>query len=341
MQGDIQVWRGGQVESAHDVVICVARDDGSIVFEWGDVAQKIYPRSSVKIVQALPLIESGAADNFKLEEKMLALACASHLGEPEHVAAVEDMLSRAGLSEADLECGCQWPSRSSAARDLVKDGKTPSQLHNNCSGKHAGFLLACKQLGYETKGYVEYNHPIQRDIRQIFAELTGYNLTRADAGTDGCSIPNYATPVNTLARLFAALGTGKGIPDSRYQALERLRIANANYPFYMAGTGCFCTKSMQTLGERLYVKTGAQGVFTAIFPEHGLGVTLKCLDGDSQASETMMANLVLQYLPLSESEKRELKSFYAPVIKNHNKIETGEITLSPALQSALQTKKAA
>ncbi len=335
MQGDIEVWRGAHLESAHRLSIAVQNDKGDTVFEWGNCDEAIFPRSAVKLLQAMPLITSGAAKTYDLDGRMLALACASHSGEPEHIAAVADMLARAGLSTQDLQCGTQWPIRHQAAHDLAAAHEKPSQLHNTCSGKHAGFLLSCVALGYPTKDYVTYDHPIQRDIRQLIDTLTGVSLDKSQSAVDGCAIPSYILPLKKLARFFAKAGTGYGLAPAHFDALQQLREACANHPFYVAGTKRCDTKIMQGFGMRAFIKMGAEGVYVGIFPERALGFALKCEDGALRGAECAVANLIAAFLPLNESEKALLRPHAAADIKNANGDVVGHIQLNAKLEAAL------
>ncbi|MES2906720.1 MAG: asparaginase [Pseudomonadota bacterium] len=329
----IEIWRGAEVESTHDVAVCVMNDSGKNVFEWGDVSLKTFPRSAIKIIQAMPLVMSGAADAYGLDERMLALTCASHSGEPEHAALAADMLAKAGLSVADLECGAHMPSHKGAAYDLAIAHEKPSALHNNCSGKHAGMLLYAKHMGYPTKNYVQPDHPVQRDIRALLEKVL--SETVSTIAIDGCSIPAYTFSLIAMARGFAQLGTGQGLPENELAAAARLRAACAAYPFYVAGTGRFDTKVMQMFGDRVFVKTGAEGVYCGIFPEKKLGFVLKALDGATRAAECMTANLIASFLELSENEKEFLAPLCAPVLTNWRGTEVGKIKPADKFLAAL------
>ncbi len=339
MPSAIHITRGPGIESTHDVAVCIVNDDGETVFKHGDSTQKIFPRSAVKIMQAMPLVISGGADAFQLDERMLALTCASHSGEAEHVELVAEMLGKAGLSEADLECGPHWPSRKTAAYDLAGEGKKPSQLHNNCSGKHTGMLLYAKHKGYPTKNYVSAGHPAQRDIRSLLEDVTQKKLGSDDCGMDGCSLPACMFSLEALARGLAKLGTGKKLTPEQATAAQRLRTACANYPFYTAGTGRFDTKVMQALGERAYVKTGAEGVYGGILPELKLGFAVKCLDGAVRAAECVTANIIATLLPLDAAEKRTLEPLCAPALTNWRGVEVGRVAINADFQRELANCK--
>jgi L-asparaginase II len=331
----IEVFRGASIESGHEMAICVANDNGEIIFEWGDIKQKTFPRSAVKLIQAMPLVMSRATDAFSLDDRMLALACASHSGEAAHAGLVAEMLAKADLSESDLQCGTHWPSNKTAAYELAGSGKKPCALHNNCSGKHAGFLLYAKQKGYSIKNYVAPDHPVQRDSRALLEEVMGEKIADSSYSVDGCSIPAYRFSLTAMAHAFAKLGTGKNLSTEQGAAANRLRTACSIHPFFTAGTDRFDTLVMQIFSQRVYVKTGAEGVYCGILPELKLGFALKCHDGTTRAAECATANLIASLLPVNESEKRLLAPLCAPMLKNWRGIEVGKIMVSTPLRKRL------
>ena len=214
----VEVVRGALTESRHRGAVAVIDADGASVLALGEVTAPVYPRSAVKPLQALPLIESGAAERYGFGDAEIALACASHGGEPAHVETAQRMLSRAGLTGAALECGAHWPSHQASAQALARSGGTATALHNNCSGKHAGFICVCAHRGFDVKGYVEPDHPVQREITATLAAMTGTELDARVRGIDGCSIPTYAIPLDRLALAFARFITGEGLSRDRAAA---------------------------------------------------------------------------------------------------------------------------
>src|SRR3984893_3893934 len=227
----VEVLRGGLVESVHRGAVCVVDARGATVLALGDVTAPVFPRSAVKALQALPLVESGAADRYRLGDEELALACGSHGGEPAHVAVVERMLARAGLDATALECGAHRPSHSPSAEVLVRAGRAASALHNNCSGKHAGFLCLARHLGVEHRGYVALNHPVQRAVRTAIEQLTGATLGEDRCGVDGCFVPTWRGPLGNRARPSPASGPGQGLRGPGPEAAARPRGACARKPF--------------------------------------------------------------------------------------------------------------
>jgi len=332
----VEVTRGAIVESRHRGAIVVTDASGRRRAALGDVEAAVFPRSAVKALQALPLVESGAADRYRLGPAALALACASHGGEPRHVETAAAMLAACGRSAADLECGTHMPSSSVAERALIRAGHPAGPLHNNCSGKHAGFICLACHLGVDPKGYVAPDHPVQRAVTAALAEMTGVRLDAANRAVDGCSIPTYAVPLDRLALAFARFITGEGLPPARAAAARRLAEAAMTEPWMVAGSGRFCTDAMTLLPRRLFVKTGAEGVFCAALPELGLGVALKCDDGATRAAETMMAAVIEALVPLAEKERTRFAPRLAPPVTSRKGAKVGEIRPVDGLVQALR-----
>lgn len=320
-----EVTRGPVVESRHRGAAIVVDAEGAVVLSLGDVARPVFPRSAVKAIQALPLLESGAADRYGLSEAEIALAVSSHSGEPLHAETALGMLRKAGREAGCLECGAHWPSNEAAARALARSGSEPTALNNNCSGKHAGFICLSCSLDEDPAGYVKAEHAVQREVRGALEAVTGAPHDPALAGTDGCSIPSYAVPLQALALGFARIGTGHGLPPERARAAARIRRAAAAHPFMVAGTGRFDTRAMELLGERLFIKTGAEGIYCGALPELGYGIALKCDDGAGRAAEVAMAALIARFLPMSEAETAQFAPLREVVLKNWNGIEVGRV----------------
>ncbi|WP_375688101.1 asparaginase [Pseudooceanicola sp. LIPI14-2-Ac024] len=286
----VEVTRGGILESLHTghAVICDAK--GGILRAWGDPDLTILPRSSCKMIQALPLIDSGAADAAGLGSRHLALACASHNGAAIHTDPVADWLAHIGMTEGDLRCGSQEPADLPARDALIRAGEAPCQIHNNCSGKHAGFLTLNKHLGGGSE-YVDYDHPVQQAALSAFEEVTGE--TSPGYGIDGCSAPNFACSITGLARAMAYFATAREGQGARQTAAARLVQAMVAHPELVAGEGRACTSLMRAMDGRVAVKTGAEAVFVAILPEQGLGVAVKITDGTTRASEATIAAILV------------------------------------------------
>jgi L-asparaginase II len=317
----IEVLRGARVESRHRGAVAVLDAAGGVVFAAGDIDAAVFPRSAIKALQALPLIESGAADRVGLSEAEIALACSSHNAEAAHVATAAAMLAKAGRDEAALECGVHWPYYDVAARALAAAGKQPGALHNNCSGKHAGFVCLACASGDDPAGYIGPGHPTMRRITQALSEMTGTALGEANRGTDGCSIPTYAIPLKALALAFARFGSGHRLPAARAQAAARIRAAVAANPFMVAGTGRFDTEVMRATGARAFVKTGAEGVHCAALPDLGLGIAVKCDDGAGRAADLVTALLLARFLGAEAVPEK----WRAPQLRNWNGMDVGAL----------------
>lgn len=281
-----ELWRGPHIESRHVVHAVVADVEGRVVRSWGDPDRLTHPRSAVKPLQALPLVETGAADAFELGPVQLALACASHNGEPGHVAAVDAWLARIGCSADDLECGVEQ-----AHREL---DPAATASWNNCSGKHAGFLTVARHLGVDPAGYIRPDHPVQELVRAALAETTRTALDPAEAGIDGCGIPVHPMPLHAIATAAAGFGTPSEWPEGRADAARRLAEAMVAEPWFVAGTGRLCTDLLAAAGGDVVVKVGAEGVQLAAIPRLGLGIALKAEDGSRPASEVALGHVLAE-----------------------------------------------
>lgn len=318
----VEIWRGGRLESLHHghAVLCDA--SGTIVESWGNPQAMVYPRSSCKMIQALPLLECGAG--AQLAQSQLALACASHQGARMHVDAVGRWLSDLDLSEADLRCGAHEPGDREERDRLIRSGDSACQLHNNCSGKHAGFLMLNKQLGGGPE-YIDPDHPVQRAVRAAFEDVTGERSP--GYGIDGCSAPNYACSLAGLARGMAAFAAATEGGDRRQQAMVRLRSAMAQHPEMVAGEGRACTELMRAMGGEVAIKTGAEAVFVAILPKARLGIALKIADGGTRAAEAAIVALLARAGVLDPAHPAALKRLGGP-LKNWRGKVWGEVRLA-------------
>lgn len=286
----IALWRGELLESLHRGHAVVVHANGQIVEEWGRAETVIYPRSSCKMLQALPLVESDAGRDLGPEH--LALACASHQGAAIHVSRVGRWLTDLGLSEADLRCGCQDPQDVAERDRLILSRETPCQLHNNCSGKHAGFVMLNQHLRGDAE-YVHPDHPVQQAVRRAFEEVTG--MPSPGYGIDGCAAPNFSTELVALARAMAQFAGATDQGDARSRAMVRLRDAMAAHPDLVAGETRACTDLMRAMGGRVSVKTGAEAVYVAILPKQRLGIALKIVDGGVRAAEAAITALLIRH----------------------------------------------
>lgn len=336
----VEVSRGNDVvkhvESRHLVDIIVADASGKIVRTYGDKDRMVFPRSSIKALQALPLIESGAADAFGFEDKHLAMACASHNGEEFHAAEANTMLKKAGLNHTCLECGAQLPERIVDREALINSGKSATALHNNCSGKHAGFLAFAAHEKIDFSNYVGFDHKVQKIIAGTLEDVTGAKHGDDNFGIDGCSIPTYEIPLSSLAIAYAKLGVGEDAGKQRANAMLRLRDACMAYPQMVGGTGRVDTELMSVMNGRIFSKMGAEAVYTIAIPELGLGAALKCHDGTVRAVEVACIALIESLLEASPQELTQdqastLKRLKNPILKNWTKKIVGDIKMAHSL----------
>jgi L-asparaginase II len=327
----VDVLRGTVVESRHTGAVVAVDADGREVLALGDSQRPVFPRSAIKAIQALPLVESGAADGYGFGPEELALACSSHSGEPGHVAVVERMLTRLGLDDSALRCGVHWPIHQPSAQELARGGGAATAVHNNCSGKHAGFLCIACATGADPVRYVQPSHPVQRMVRDTLEVLSQSPLLANVCAVDGCSVPTWALPLDGLALAFARFGTGTRMLPERARAAARLRDACTAHPWHVAGTGRFCTEVMQKFDARIFLKTGAEGVYCAVLPEFGIGIAVKCDDGAGRAAETMMA-AALDRLLNNDADSVLLEPFVRPVIRNWNGIVVGGLRPTEAFK---------
>lgn len=322
-----EIWRGPLAESLHTghAVICDAA--GDIVEAWGNPAEAVLPRSSAKMIQALPLVESGAAEAHGLSAEQLALACASHNGAAIHTDRVKAWLAGLGLADEDFRCGPQVPDDDEARFALIRAYEEPCQVHNNCSGKHAGFLTLARHLGAGPE-YVEPDHPVQKACLAAFEEVTGE--ASPGYGIDGCSAPNFITSLHGMARAMARFATAQEGADARQSAQHRLWQAMVAHPELVAGEGRACTELMRACSEPVALKTGAEGFFIAILPSRQMGIALKITDGATRAAECTIAALLVKLGVLDPAHPAARRRLNAP-IHNRRGIETGRIVPDAAL----------
>ena len=318
----IEVTRGPVVESRHEGIAAVVKADGTVVASWGDIDAAILPRSANKPIQAMAFVESGAVERFGLGDEHIALSCASHNGEPRHVETVRAWLGKIGLGEGDLECGTHAPRLPQTVEALIRANAVPTAAFNNCSGKHSGFLTTAVHYGEPTKGYITYDHPVQRRLRDVMSDLCGADAHAFPHGTDGCGIPTLVTPLRSLARAMASMADPSRLSNKHAEAATRIRTAMNAEPFMVAGTGRFCTRINGDLAGVAQVKTGAEGVFCAMLPTLGLGVAIKMWDGAGRAAEVAMAAL-LDHLGVMPAAGRD--EVLHPAIRNVVGLLVGEM----------------
>lgn len=327
----VEVWRGQMIESRHRLSIAVVDAHGGVVRGWGDIEQPIYGRSAIKPLLAIPLVESGAADRFGLSVAEISLATASHSGEPRHVDTVTAWLQRVGLSADDLECGAHWPYHEASLHAMVKAGQEPNRAHNNCSGKHAGFLTTALHLGEPTKGYIQYEHAVQQRLLGILEQMSGCELGDVPRGIDGCGIPVIAIPVANTAFAMAQMADPHHLPEKRAAACRRILQAMMAEPFMVAGTDRYCTRLMTAIPDKAAIKTGAEGVYCGAVPSLGLGICIKAEDGAGRAAEVAMGHVLRHLGVITDGEAAAHPELLTPEIRNWAGTVTGQLKPSADL----------
>lgn len=322
----VELWRGDRLESVHRGHAVVINQGGDVVHAWGDPEAVTYPRSSAKMLQALPMVESGVADRFGLTTEQLALSCASHSGAAIHTDPVQRWLNDLELGDDAFNCGPQWPSDVPARNGLIKDDASPCRYHNNCSGKHCGFLTMVKANGW-APDYVAIDHPLQVGIKQVFEELT--EETSPGWGIDGCSAPNHASSIHGMARAMATFASAND-STQRGAAMIRLRNAMMAHPELVSNTDRACNHLMRAAKGKAAVKTGAEGFFIAILPELKMGVALKVMDGATRASECAMASILCK-LGVLDANDPSVKQYRNPDLKNFAGLVTGDMRPAAAI----------
>lgn len=304
--------RGETIESIHRGHIVVVDGEGHTVVSIGDPSTVTYFRSACKAFQAMPFITSGAADRFGFTEDEIALAVASHSGEPLHVATAARMLEKIGLSESDLRCGTHLPFNEAESHRMIASGEKPTQLHNNCSGKHAAMLGLAIHIGADIGSYDLPSNPVQQAILECVSDFTATPVDQIAIGIDGCAAPNFAVPLAAMAGSFVSLITPSNFPDPTQKACSRIVSAMLRFPELIGGTNRLDTMIMQAAPGKLISKVGADGVWLgAALPSEryptGLGVALKVEDGDDHRGRPVVVVELLRQLDvLARTDLTEL-----------------------------------
>ena len=321
----VEVTRHGTVESRHfgSAVVCDAR--GNVVESWGDIESLVFPRSALKPMLAIQLVESGASAHYALNDAELSLACSSHQGEQMHQDLVASWLNRLGLTEAHLACGPVLPEDTESAHKLLASGQQGCRIHHNCSGKHAGFLTTALHLDLSLDDYHHIEHSLQQLSLDTLSDLADIDLKQYPIGIDGCGLPAPTMPLLRLGHATARFANPVDLSDYRAQAIYRLHEAITNEPLYIAGHGSVVSELNEVTKGAVLAKTGAEGVATAALPGRGLGIALKITDGSSRARSVALLAILDHLGALSDEEKHQLQAHISPVILNSTGIVVGEI----------------
>ncbi len=320
--------RGGRPESYHEGILVVVDDHGNVRARWGDPAWPAYLRSSLKMVQALPLVESGAADEFRLTPRHLAVTCASHSGELSHVTAIGEILERAGLDPSFLRCGAHEPLDRTSRNDLVRCGEVPRPIHNNCSGKHAGMLATCSHLGLDPLTYQSPDHPLQREIASVLGELTDLGPDGIEHAIDGCGVPTFRVPLASFALALARFASGRGPAREHRAAAQRLFDAMFRHADLVAGTARVCTELARAANRPVIAKGGAEGLYGVAWREEsGQGVALvaKAAAGDERGRDFAVTEAMRQLGLLDAKGLERMRPFHSAPLRNHAGTEVGRL----------------
>lgn len=321
----VEVTRNGTVESRHFGAAVVCNFKGDVVQTWGDIESLVFPRSALKPMLAIHLVESGAIDQYTLSDAELSLACSSHQGEQMHQNLVESWLSRLGLTEDHLACGAVLPENTDRAHQLLASGQHGCRIHHNCSGKHVGFLTTALHLNLPMNNYHLLEHPLQQLSLDILSDLAEIDLKQFPIGVDGCGLPAPTMPLLQLGCAVARFANPVNLSEYRAQAIYRLHEAITNEPLYIAGHGTVVSELNEVTKGAVLAKTGAEGVLTAALPERGLGVALKIADGSTRASSIALLAILDHLGALSDKEKHKLQAHISPTIINSRGLIVGEI----------------
>jgi len=331
----IEVKRGNRMESSHAGHAAVVDSNGKVLYYVGDPERITFARSAVKPIQAIPVIESGAADKFQLEDRDLSLFCSSHSSEEQHTSTVEKLLQKASLTNQELRCGSHIPFSDAVYRSLIVAGKEPTTIHSNCSGKHTGMLLTATFLEESLTDYYKVEHPVQQRILQVMSEIADYPKEQIELGTDGCGVPVFALPLQKLAHAFARLASPKCFEPKRAHAIERITNAMTTHPEMVAGTDRFCTDFMKVGNGRFFGKLGAESVYCIGDKETGIGIAVKIEDGDTKrALYPFVMELLVQLHLLTDNELERLSSYHRPKIRNTRNEIIGQVVPTFSLQKA-------
>lgn len=309
-------WRGNAIESRHRGAVAVMEAGGSVFATLGDVQRTVFPRSAIKFIQAIPFVESGAIEAFGLDDRHIALACASHNGEPIHAGLAQDWLARIQCDHDDLECGAKLPMHQATQFELMAEGRGPQRVHHNCSGKHLGLLSTCKHRGEQIQNYRLYNHVAQQRWFDVLENMSNSRVRQLPWGYDGCAIPTLAMPLQRIALAMARFGDPSRYDSARQHAIERIHAAIAANPYLVAGKERLCTELMQSMAPGILVKVGSEGVYTATIPELRLGVALKIDDGHDGAARVALGAILSILGVLPAERARELSEHIMPSINN-------------------------
>ena len=321
----VGVTRGGRIESIHHVAACALGARGDVLYAAGNIDTPVFLRSTAKPFIAAACVAAGVRERFGVSMEEIAVMAASHSGEDFHVRAVRSILEKIGLPEQALQCGAHLPYNESAAHAMLREGRHPSAVHNNCSGKHAGILALALALGADTATYLDAANPAQQQILALCARLSDENAATWPLGIDGCGIPVYATPLRKAALAFSRFATLNGIAERDAMALLVVRDAMVSYPEYVSGTNEFDAELMRAGSGNIACKAGAEGVHGAAVIDKGIGFASKVIDGSNRGRAPVTVGVLRRVDGLSQSQADALASFAHPILRNRAGTAVGEV----------------
>lgn len=325
IENSVIVHRGDIIESKHEVHIAVVDYKGNLLKFTGDVSNEVYARSSMKPIQAIPIVETGAADTYEFSDTDLSLCTASHNGEPMHTNRVLSMLKRGGMDDSYLRCGTHNPRWEPTFKELIVNGKEITPLYNNCSGKHSGMLATAKKMGESTEDYYLANHPVQQRILKVVSEMCEYPIDDIEIGIDGCGVPVHGLPLKNIALGYARLVRPEGLGGKREEAIKRITKAMTTAPEMVGGTERFCTDFMKAGKGRFIGKAGAEGVYCIGDFETGIGIAIKVADGNIRAAYPAAMEVLVQLGLLTEEHYEPIKEYHRPKLLNTRNEVIGEL----------------
>lgn len=331
----VKVNRGDVLESFHRGVICIVDKDNKILYSEGDVEQLCYPRSALKFFQQIPMLISGAVEHFGFTQKEIALFCGSHNGEPQHVETVTSILNKIGLTESDLQCGPQMPTLREDQYNLIKQDIQPRKIHNNCSGKHAGFLAYCIYRNWPIESYIDPSHPLHLEILDVISDFYAYPKEKIKQGIDGCSAPIFAFPVLNQAIAYKNLVHPVQFDENVQNACKTMVDAIVQFPGMIAGSKRYCTDLMRLSEGKLIGKTGADGVYSIGVREHNYGICIKVDDGKMGPQYNIAQAVIEQLGILSDEANESLRQYVHHENKNFGGLVTGDTNVSETIKISL------
>jgi L-asparaginase II len=321
----VDVIRGNLIESKHLGHIAIVDYTGRLIASKGNVNSIVFARSSMKPLQAIPIIETGAYDSYQLIPADLSLCCASHNGEEQHTERVLSILEKANLVESSLQCGTHIPRWDEAYRKIIIENRKVTPVYNNCSGKHSGMLITAKHLNEPIDSYYSMEHPVQKRILQVISDLAEIPKEEIQIGVDGCGVPVHGIPLNKIALAYAKMAKPDNLPDTRKNSISQIVHAMMEAPEMVGGTNRFCTDFMSVVKGKMFGKAGAEGVYCIGDLRSGIGIAIKIEDGNSRAASPVAVEVMKQLSMLSEREIKELKEYHLPTLKNARNENVGSL----------------